>query len=360
MAYKNNSRGIRILLLQVLLVALLNSTSSYEISIGKSSFPAIKINNASRKFVDEFGRERIFHGVNAVYKIAPWLPSTEKFDSTESLSRDDAELMRSWGFNVVRLGVMWPGLEPNIRGQYDYQYLDNVQQVVQILADASIYVLLDLHQDLWHREYCGEGVPDYLQSACQTLEPNDTQPFPLPAVNTTYPDDAAGVPAIESCLSVMFATYYMSAEVGAGFQCLYDNKAESWEAIGGYWREVVKKFSKATNVLGYELINEPWAGDVYDKRRNLLPQYAEKNYLAPLYSYLHDVIREIDLQKIIFFEGLTIDFWPNGFEEGPGGPEFNDRQALAYHIYCPVQDPTDKSVAGCDRLNRKFFNLRKE
>jgi endoglycosylceramidase len=106
-----------------------------------------------------------------------------------------------------------------------------VQVIVDLLAEAGIFVILDLHQDLWHREYCGEGVPDYLQKVCKTLEPQNTEPFPLPAVNTTYPDDEAGVPTIESCLSVMFATYYMSAEVGAGFQCLYDNKAKSWEGI---------------------------------------------------------------------------------------------------------------------------------
>ena len=100
---------------------------------------------------------------------------------------------------------------------------------MKILADYDIDVILDFHQDLWHRMYCGEGVPDYLQQECAALEPSGTQPFPLPAVNTTYPYDAAtGVPELSSCLSAMFATYYMSAEVGAGFQCLYDNKANSW------------------------------------------------------------------------------------------------------------------------------------
>ena len=28
----------------------------------------------------------------------------------------------------------------------------------------------------------------------------------------------------------------------------------------------------------------------------------------------------------------------SGFEQGPGGPEYNDRQAYSYHIYC---GPTD-------------------
>ena len=85
------------------------------------SFPAIKISTATRRFIDDLGRERIFRGVNAVYKIAPWLPSTDRFNATESLSPEDAEILKSWGFNIVRLGVMWPGLEPNERGSYDFR-----------------------------------------------------------------------------------------------------------------------------------------------------------------------------------------------------------------------------------------------
>ena len=55
----------------------------------------------------------------------------------------------------------------------------------------------------------------------------------------------------------MFATYYMSAEVGAGFQCLYDNVDGLWDALAGYWVTVASRFSIFDNVIGYELINEP-------------------------------------------------------------------------------------------------------
>jgi hypothetical protein len=59
-----------------------------------------------------FDRNLIFHGVNAVYKIAPWHPSTTGFDPLSSLSDIDAANLKSWGFNIVRLGVMWPGKFP--------------------------------------------------------------------------------------------------------------------------------------------------------------------------------------------------------------------------------------------------------
>ncbi len=89
---------------------------------------------------------RIFHGVNAVYKVAPWLPSSSGFDAQNSLSAVDSANLKRWGFNIVRLGVMWPGLEPGSRGQYDLSYLDAVEKMVRSLAAQDIFVILDLHQ----------------------------------------------------------------------------------------------------------------------------------------------------------------------------------------------------------------------
>mmetsp|Transcript_3259 Transcript_3259/g.4487 ORF Transcript_3259/g.4487 Transcript_3259/m.4487 type:complete len:530 (-) Transcript_3259:1604-3193(-) len=321
---------------------------------------SIRIDSTSKLFLDEFNRTRIFHGVNAVFKIAPWYPSTTGFDSENSLSAVDSANLKRWGFNIVRLGVMWPGVEPNERGVYDQSYLSSIETIVKNLAAQNIYVILDMHQDLWHRKFCGEGVPDYVNNLCMSSEPENTQPFPLPAVNATYPIDSDGNPTLESCLSVMFATYYLSSEVGAGFQCLYDNKHNLWDAMAGFWVTVASKFASYDNVIGYELINEPWAGDIYEDNKRLLPQITEKKYLQPLYTHLHEAIRKVDNQKIIFFEGLTIDYWPNGFTEGPGGVEYNDRQALAYHVYCPLSQPTALKEKGCKSLNEKFLSLREE
>jgi hypothetical protein len=66
-------------------------------------------------------------------------------------------------------------------------------------------------------------VPDYVYDICHAAQPADTPAFPLPAVNATYPLDTDGNPTLESCLTSMFATYYMSSEVGAGERvaCIY-------------------------------------------------------------------------------------------------------------------------------------------
>lgn len=318
----------------------------------------IKIDPSTREFVDEFSRTRVFHGVNAVYKIPPWHPQVDGFDPSNSLSAEDAVTLKRWGFNVVRLGVMWPGVEPGVRGQYNATYLDQIETIVTNLAKQDIFVILDFHQDLWHRKFCGEGVPDYVYELCIASEPAGTAPFPQPAVNGSYPLDSNGDPTLEACLSRMFATYYLSAEVGAGFQCLYDNRHGLWDALAGYWVAVAQRFAAFPSVLGYELINEPWAGDVFASPRNLLPQYAEKAFLQPLYQHLHTAIREVDAEKILFFEGLTIDYWASGFTAGPGGAAFNDRQALAYHVYCPASNASSAVILACNALDNYFFAHR--
>lgn len=272
----------------------------------------------------------------------------------------DAKNLRNWGFNIVRLGVMWPGVEPGAQGDYDQTYLDQIETIVTNLGKQGISVILDFHQDLWHRKFCGEGVPDYVYNLCKRNEPEGTKSFPLPAVNATFPVDANGDPTLESCLTHMFATYYLSAEVGAGFQCLYDNVENVWDAFAGYWVAVASRFKSFDNVLGYELINEPWAGDVYKTPKSLLPHYAEKNYLQPLYQHLHTAIRKVDDEKIIFFEGLTIDYWQNGFTAAPGPAEYNDRQVLAYHIYCPIDNGNPSIVLACDAIDDAFFAMRRK
>ena len=57
-----------------------------------------------------------------------------------------------------------------------------------------------MHQDVWSRKFCGEGVPDYVYNLCVKNEPQDTKPFPLPAVNYTYPIDSDGNPSLDACI----------------------------------------------------------------------------------------------------------------------------------------------------------------
>lgn len=54
----------------------------------------------------------MFHGVNAVVKGPPWIPENSFFDKFISLTKEDYELLSDLGLNIIRLGTMWPGVEP--------------------------------------------------------------------------------------------------------------------------------------------------------------------------------------------------------------------------------------------------------
>lgn len=113
-----------------------------------------------RVFVDASGRERLFHGTNAVVKGPPWHPDSRNFSVDISMSREDFEWMQRLGLNVLRLGVFWSGVEPT-RGHYNESYLDELESIVQLAGDHGVYTFLDWHQDGLSEHFCGEGVPSW-------------------------------------------------------------------------------------------------------------------------------------------------------------------------------------------------------
>jgi len=56
------------------------------------------------------------------------------------------KLYEQWGFNAVRLGTMWSGVQPVKQGQFNETYISLLEQVAKQLATYGIYVLLDMHQ----------------------------------------------------------------------------------------------------------------------------------------------------------------------------------------------------------------------
>ena len=64
------------------------------------------------------------------------------------------------GFTAVRLLVAVPGVMPE-RGVINATYLDEVAKMVEMLAEAGIYTILDAHQDVYSPRFCGNGFPDW-------------------------------------------------------------------------------------------------------------------------------------------------------------------------------------------------------
>ena len=102
--------------------------------------------------------------------------------------------MASMGYNSIRLGVLWAGLEP-VEGEYNMTYLEQVVECVNIAEKYGIYPVLDMHQDVFNRRFCGNGVPDWVP---QPPEFN----FPYP-IEVEYEVDENGYPSryvLTSCV----------------------------------------------------------------------------------------------------------------------------------------------------------------
>ena len=311
---------------------------------------------------DERGRNRLFRGVNAVYKAPPWHPVTDWYDSNTSLAREDMEQLAAWGFNVVRLGVLWPGVEPE-PGVYDEAYLATMRAIVEDLAAHGIYTIVDFHQDAFSQMYCGEGVPDW---AARLLEPVTTscdetwlaefgrligQCLPMASYNFTR-DPTTGFPATSECLEHDFTLYSRAPEVTSSWGRLFANVGGVRDSLVAYWKKVAEAFAGVESVLGYDLVNEPLNGDFFADGTLLEPGAADRRLLQPLYAQLEEEIRSADAAAILFFEPAPFpDTYPSdipilGGVHEAGFTEAPNNSALSYHIYSCGFAATDCDRAG--------------
>lgn len=119
---------------------------------------AYRVDPNNSLFLDQYNRYTIFHGVNAVYKTYPFHPNLVEFSTNYSLTDQDLMNLKHWGMNVIRLHAAWEGVEPQ-KGVYNYTYVETLREIVRKCNRYGISVLLDAHQDLFVKQFCGEGLP---------------------------------------------------------------------------------------------------------------------------------------------------------------------------------------------------------
>ena len=288
----------------------------------------------------------IFHGVNVVVKLAPFIPTVDSFDPMSSVSDVDIALMKKWGFNYVRLGVMWEGYETS-KGVYNTQYLQDMNTLINKLGQSGIYTLVDLHQDALSRRTCGEGIPTfYTQNVDHTCW-NDGIGFiahligackPMSELVKNY--DANGLPLLSDCLKHPFGDYSQTPDAMSGFANLYKEGTELNTAYMNYWNNVAEFFKGNKFILGYDLINEPPTANIY--KAPWLLRLTDKWALQPLYQKATEMIRAHDKQKMIFFETNQENVIPafggiplnTGFSETPSKGETLEREIMVDHQYC--------------------------
>ena len=305
--------------------------------------------SSSKKFIlDKYNRFIIFHGVNIVYKLPPYLPNTEKFDGQYSLTfNEDIKYLKQLGFNFVRLGIIWEAVEKK-EGEYDYNYLNQIKNIIDNLGKNEIYTMIDNHQDMFSRIFCGEGVP-YFYANKLNIDKNCNSNYlskffnfiglckPFKSFN--YRLDEKGLPLIEDCVKRPFGDYHFTSDFTSSYLKFYNNENGIQDKFIEFWKVVVKYFKNNEYVIGYDFWNEPFTGGMFQSLKNIIPGRADKKFLLPLYRKLERSLREIDDNYISFFENTFFpDTYPflggltlSGMKEKP-----SEKFPFVYntHSYC--------------------------
>lgn len=72
---------------------------------------------------------------------------------------------------------------------------------------------------------------------------------------------------------------YFTSAVNNAFQNFYDNYNGTLDSWGKFWQLLANTFKDDDSVLGYELMNEPWPGNIFKNPLYLIPGYGDKHNL---------------------------------------------------------------------------------
>ena len=255
--------------------------------------------------VDQYGRVVIVHGLNLVWKRAPYAPP----DTPAGFTAADADWLQRYGFNGARIGVLWAGVTPDRPDVADPAYFAKWDRVVGLLADRGIWMQFDQHQDQWHETYGGEGVPSWAA----------TRPFPY---------------ALFPWVPVPFPEGYWTPEVSTVFDRFWANQGGLQDAWATYWKLVAAHYKDQPYSMGYDLMNEPFAGLEWSTCMTTGCPQTYSQELQPAMTKGLQAVRQVDPDGIVWWEPqqLASGVQTPTYFTAPPGDEQN--LGLSWHNYC--------------------------
>ena len=243
------------------------------------------------------GRAFLLRGMNlsGEHKQAPYF----SFHTLPDYER----LRDPWGMNAARFLITWAAVEPE-KGKYDDAYLDALAERMDWAREAGIYVVLDMHQDVYGEGFQsggGDGAPRWTcdEGAYDSFVPNPSQWF----LNYLTPEGSGGYDHV-----------WQSAE-------MQDHYAEAW-------RRVAKRLDDHDDVIvGFDPMNEPYWGSYG------IGSF-EADVLSPFYEKVAAAVREVKPRWVAFLEpassrnlGLPTGLLLPAFPDVVYSPHSYDRDA---------------------------------
>ncbi len=254
-------------------------------------------------------------------------------DHLFDLSPSDVDTLLSSGINAARLLTFWKAITPEAPAAVDQGYLEAFAERVQMLADAGLYVVVDMHQDVWGVPFASHGAPGW---AC--------------------PDE---ITAGYEPTSPWWANY-ATRQVTGCFD-LFWAEPDLQQAFTDAWLAMAAAVCDEPRVLGFDLLNEPYPGTpLFDPR-------FDNEVLLPFYLRLVDAIDAVCPGKRYFLEpsaGFVLGqadpleipaerreqivwaghFYPREIHEPDGNGYDGDREALEQHVLATVGHQLDRGV----------------
>ena len=288
-----------------------SSDDDIDTSAGTSTAAPQQLRRDGRWLVDPQGRVVLLHGVNMVWKNDPYVPPA----TPEGFLPADAQWLADHGFNTARIGTLWVGVTPHAPGEVDPAYLANWDRVVQLLAANKIWMLFDFHQDMMTPEYQGEGVPEW------AVEPLKGQ------INQILPPPTFGFPF-----------NYFSPQVSELFDNLWADNGVVRDGFRDAWKAVAAKWKDQSYHMGYDLLNEPWAGVEYPTCILLYGigcPSSDSNEIQPFFEHAITGIRTVDKNNIVWMEPQLLA-GGTGYPTGLGPIAGESQLGYSFHNYCPL------------------------
>jgi endoglycosylceramidase len=326
--------------------------------------------------VDHEGRTVLLHGVDLVYKIPPYQVEVSG-TGRNVLTPDEAQRMAQLGFTVVRLGIIWKGLEPGTDpiddaavctpgtprpsgpGQFDARifdgYMNRLAATVSLLARYGISSLIDMHQDVYNEAFGGEGAPDW--AVCTDgVTPKPKLHVENWSVNYTGPGVAQAY------------DHFWENDVVGNVQGEFDT----------IWTRIAARFRGNPWVVGYDPFNEPYGSGLAAAPDNpAFDAQLECFYTGRAHPGLGQNgqavtcpaddpeegliprIETADPTHLVAYEGnYSID---SGLNNHIGGMDY-PRLVLNFHDYCFLHVPNGPEPPSfnsiCAPLERQVFSLR--
>ena len=185
-------------------------------------------------FVDEKGRTRLFNGMNI---------DDKQIDSGEFRYNLDEEFFKKYktlGFDFIRLAVTWQNLEPEM-GKYNEKYLKSIDGIFALAEKYGVYILLDMHQDI----YSGNGGKSVGDGAPEWAVITDGAKPRMP-------------------IFVWADGYFFGKWVHRSFDHFWNN--DFVRGIGlqdrycMLWKMLAKRYGDSPALFGFDLMNEPFPG----------------------------------------------------------------------------------------------------